>query len=156
MRMMARVKFLGLLGVVLAAPNCETATAAEASLEVATSADGGSIRQGATLTITWRASGTPAGSSVTLELQKAVTRRLFPPLAAGLATQGAMSWKVPVFVVRPIMCARDATGGCVNDINPGTTYRIVATLQAPYQGEIAVPVRASSGTFAMLEAGEAR
>jgi len=154
--MMAPVRFLGLLGVALAAPNCDGATAAEASLEVATSADGASIRQGATLTITWRASGAPAGSSVTLQLQKAVTRHLFLPLAAGLATQGAMSWEVPVFVVRPIMCAREATGGCVNDINPGTTYRVVATLQAPRQGEIAAPVQASSGTFAMLEAGEAR
>jgi hypothetical protein len=54
------------------------------------------------------------------------------------------------------MCARDATGGCVNDINPGTTYRIVATLQVPDQAATAAPVRASSGTFAMLEAGEAR
>ena len=154
--MIAPIRFLTLLGVALAAPNCETATAAQASLEVATSADGASIRQGATLTITWRASGAPAGSSVTLQLQKAVTRHLFLPLAAGLATQGAMSWEVPVFVVRPIMCAREATGGCVNDINPGTTYRIVATLQVPDRTATAAPVRASSGTFAMLEAGEAR
>jgi hypothetical protein len=125
---------------------CGVASPADISLEVATSADGASLRQGEALRIDWRAAGAPAGSTVALKLQKVVTRHLFP-IATGLPHEGEYAYAVPVFVVRPIMCAPDASGACVNDINPDTSYRIVATLSGD-----ATLVGAMSGTFAMLPA----
>jgi hypothetical protein len=129
---------------------CGVASPADISLEVATSADGASLRQGEALRIDWRAAGAPAGSTVTLQLQKLATARLFP-IATGLASAGEFSWTLPVFVVRPVMCAPDPTGACVNDINPGTSYRIVATLSGE-RPQDATLVGAMSGTFAMLPA----
>ncbi|MFI5015571.1 MAG: hypothetical protein ACHQAY_24815 [Hyphomicrobiales bacterium] len=128
------------------------------SLEVATSVDGASIRQGEVLKIRWGATGAPEGSTVTLQLQKTVTGHVFSPIATGLPGAGTMSYRVPVFVTRPVMCAVDATGACVNDINPNTSYRIVATLAAaPAPGGTTFLARAMSGAFTMLsESPQAR
>jgi hypothetical protein len=129
---------------------------AEIALKISTSADGAGIHQGQVLTIVWEAVSAPAGASVVLQLQKVATGRLFP-IKADLPVSGQFSWKVPIFVVRPIMCARDASGACVSDINPNTTYRIVGTLKIPGPGSgLSGVVQGSSGYFTMLEASARR
>ncbi|MFI4994650.1 MAG: hypothetical protein ACHQAQ_02545 [Hyphomicrobiales bacterium] len=129
---------------------CGVALPADISLEVATSADGASIRQGEALRIGWRAAGAPEGSTVALQLQKVATRHLFL-IVTGLPHEGEYAYAVPVFVVRPVMCVPDPSGACVNDINPDTSYTIVATLSGE-RPQDATLVGAMSGTFAMLPA----
>jgi hypothetical protein len=126
---------------------------AEIALNISTAADGAAIRQGEALRIVWEAVGAPAGSSIALKLQKLATGHVFP-IKSDLPVSGEFTWQVPIFVGRPIMCARDASGACVSDINPNTTYRIVVTLQMPRPGSGLV--RGSSGSFMMLEASARR
>ena len=54
-------------------------TGLSSSISVITSADGGSIVQGAALTISWQTSNAPAGSAVALMPQKALTGHIFDP-----------------------------------------------------------------------------
>src|SRR5262245_16239012 len=106
-------------------------TAANWVISVTTSAAGGSVVQGTTLTIWWQTSDAPAGSAVALFPQKAVTEHVFDPIATALPTSGRHVWQIPIFVMQPIPCAPDITGGCVGSMNPGTTYRILARLYTP-------------------------
>ena len=106
-------------------------TGPSSSISVITSADGGSIIQGAALTISWQTSNAPAGSAVALFPQKAITEHVFDPIATALPTSGRHVWQIPIFVMQPIPCAPDITGGCVGSMNPGTTYRILARLYTP-------------------------
>jgi hypothetical protein len=105
--------------------------AADCVISVTTSAAGGSVVQGTTLTIQWQTSDAPAGSAVALFPQKAVTEHVFDPIATALPTSGRHVWQIPIFVMQPIPCAPDITGGCVGSMNPGTTYRILARLYTP-------------------------
>jgi hypothetical protein len=100
------------------------------SISVITSADAGSIVQGTALTISWQTSNAPAGSAVALMPQKALTGHIFDPIASALPTSGSHTWHVPIFVMQPIPCAPDITGGCIGSMNP-TTYKIVARLYTP-------------------------
>jgi hypothetical protein len=102
---------------------------------VTTSVDGGSIIQGDVLTISWQTSNAPAGSAVALMPQKALTGHIFDPIATALPTNGRYTWQIPIFVVQPIPCARDITGGCVGSMNP-TTYKIVARLYTPVDADL--------------------
>ena len=106
-------------------------TATDSVISVTTSADGGSVVQGTTLTISWQTSNAPAGSAVALFPQKAITEHVFDPIATALPTSGGHVWQIPIFVMQPIPCAPDITGGCVGSMNPGTTYRILARLYTP-------------------------
>jgi hypothetical protein len=106
-------------------------TGLSSSIGVITSANGGSIVQGAALTISWQTSNAPAGSAVALFPQKAITEHVFDPIATALPTSGRHVWQIPIFVMQPIPCAPDITGGCVGSMNPGTTYRILARLYTP-------------------------
>ena len=106
-------------------------SAADCVISVTTSAAGGSVVQGTTLTIWWQTSDAPAGSAVALFPQKAVTEHVFDPIATALPTSGRHVWQIPIFVMQPIPCAPDITGGCVGSMNPGTTYRILARLYTP-------------------------
>ena len=101
------------------------------SVSVTTSADGENVHQGDTLTISWKTSNAPAGSAIALFPEKAVTGRRFDPIATSKPTSGSYTWQVPIFVMLPIPCAPDITGGCVGSMNPGTTYKIVARLYTP-------------------------
>jgi hypothetical protein len=105
-------------------------TGLSSSISVITSADGGSIVQGAALTISWQTTNAPAGSAVALMPQKALTGHIFDPIATALPTSGSYTWHVPIFVTEPIPCAPDLTGGCIGSMNP-TTYKIVARLYTP-------------------------
>jgi hypothetical protein len=105
-------------------------TGLSSSISVITSADDGSIVQGAALTISWQTSNAPAGSAVALMPQKALTGHIFDPIATALPTSGSYTWHVPIFVNEPVPCAPDRTGGCVGSMNP-TTYKIVARLYTP-------------------------
>jgi hypothetical protein len=100
-------------------------------LSVATSNDGKSVYQGHEITISWEASNAPAGLAVALFPRKAVTGFFFPPIATSLPHSGRYVWQLPIFVMQPIPCAPDVTGGCVSSMNPGTTYTIVARLYTP-------------------------
>jgi hypothetical protein len=132
------------------------------SVSVTTSADGENVHQGDTLTISWKTSNAPAGSAVALFPEKAVTGRLFGPIATSKPTSGSYTWQVPIFVMLPIPCAPDITGGCVGSMNPGTTYKIVARLYTPGNADFvefgptkAYPIdiaTASSAEFTMLAA----
>ena len=106
-------------------------TASDSLISVTTSADGGSIVQGTTITVSWKTSNAPAGSAVALFPKKAVTEHVFDPIAIALPTSGRHVWQIPIFVMQPIPCASDVTGGCVGSMNPGTTYRILARLYTP-------------------------
>src|SRR6516162_8157269 len=110
-------------------------TGLSSSISVITSADGGSIVQGAALTISWQTSNAPAGSAVALMPQKALTGLIFDPIATALPTSGRYTWHVPIFVNEPIPCAPDRTGGCVGSMNP-TTYKIVARLYTPVDANL--------------------
>jgi hypothetical protein len=105
------------------------------SISVITSADGGSIVQGAALTISWQTSNAPAGSGVALMPQKALTGHIFGPIATALPTSGRYTWHVPIFAGEFIPCAPDRTGGCVGSMNP-TTYKIVARLYTPVDANL--------------------
>jgi hypothetical protein len=105
------------------------------SISVITSADGGSIVQGAALTISWQTSNAPAGSAVALMPEKALTGHIFDPIATALPTSGRYTWHVPIFVPEPIPCAPDLTGGCVGSMNP-TTYKIVVRLYTPVDANL--------------------
>lgn len=130
-----------------------SAPAAPVSVRVAAPVQGASVRQGQAMTIAWRSSGAPSGSSVTLQLQKAVTGHIAAEIESDLPAEGSISWRAPVFKVQPIMCARDSTGSCGSDINPGTTYRIVATLSAPGPaGGAVLLAQARSAVFKMTPA----
>jgi hypothetical protein len=132
------------------------------SVSVTTSADGEKVHQGDTLTISWKTSNAPAGSAIALFPEKAVTGRLFDPIATSKPTSGSYTWQVPIFVMLPIPCAPDITGGCVGSMNPGTTYKIVARLYTPGNADFvefgptkAYPIdiaAASSAEFTMLAA----
>jgi hypothetical protein len=110
-------------------------TSLSSSISVITSVDGGSIVQGADLTISWQTSNAPAGSAVALMPQKALTGHIFGPIATALPTTGRYTWHVPIFVYEPIPCAPDGTGGCVGSMNP-TTYKIVARLYTPVDANL--------------------
>ena len=110
-------------------------TGLSSSISVITSADGGSIVQGAALTISWQTSNAPAGSAVALMPQKALTGLIFDPIATALPTSGRYTWHVPIFVNEPIPCAPDRTGGCVGSMNP-TTYKIVGRLYTPVDANL--------------------
>ena len=110
-------------------------TGLSSSISVITSANGGSIVQGAALTISWQTSNAPAGSAVALMPQKALTGHIFAPIATALPTNGRYTWHVPIFVPEPIPCAPDGTGGCVGSMNP-TTYKIVARLYTPVDANL--------------------
>jgi hypothetical protein len=110
-------------------------TSLSSSIGVITSADGGSIVQGAALTIFWQTSNAPAGSAVALMPQKAVTGHIFEPIAIALPASGTYTWHVPIFSNEPVPCARDLTGGCIGSMNP-TTYRIVARLYTPVDADL--------------------
>ena len=105
--------------------------AADCAISVTTSAASGSVVQGTTLTIWWQTSDAPPGSAVALFPRKAVTEHVFDPIATALPTSGRHVWHIPIFVMQPIPCAPDITGGCVGSMNPGTTYRILARLYTP-------------------------
>jgi hypothetical protein len=132
------------------------------SVSVTTSADGEKVHQGDTLTISWKTSNAPAGSAIALFPEKAVTGRLFDPIATSKPTSGSYTWQVPIFVMLPIPCAPDITGGCVGSMNPGTTYKIVARLYTPRDADFvefgptkAYPIEiatARSAEFTMLAA----
>src|SRR5215831_10386909 len=77
-------------------------TGPSSSISVITSADGGSIIQGAALTISWQTSNAPAGSAVSLFPQKAITEHVFDPIATALPTRGRHVWQIPIFVMQPI------------------------------------------------------
>jgi hypothetical protein len=111
-------------------------TASDSLISVTTSADGGSIVQGTTITISWKTSNAPAGSAVALFPKKAVTEHVFDPIAIALPTSGRHVWQIPIFVMQPIPCAPDITGGCVGSMNPGTTYRILARLYTPQDANL--------------------
>jgi len=104
-------------------------------IRVATSADGGSVVQGDALTVSWQTSNAPAGSAVALMPQKALTGHIFDPIATALPTSGRYTWQIPIFVMQPIPCAPDITGGCVGSMNP-TTYKIVARLYTPVDANL--------------------
>jgi hypothetical protein len=110
-------------------------TSLSSSISVITSVDGGSIVQGADLTISWQTSNAPAGSAVALMPQKALTGHIFGPIATALPTSGRYTWHVPTFVNELIPCAPDGTGGCVGSMNP-TTYKIVARLYTPVDANL--------------------
>jgi hypothetical protein len=110
-------------------------TGLASSISVITSADGGSIVQGAALTISWQTSNPPAGSAVALMPQKALTGHVLDPIATALPTSGRYTWHVPIFVNEPIPCAPDGTGGCVDSMNP-TIYKIVARLYTPVDANL--------------------
>jgi hypothetical protein len=100
------------------------------SIRVTTSADGADVRQGGSLTIFWQSTNAPPGSAVALFPEKVLTGRLFDPIAVALPPNGSYTWQIPVFVMPPVSCAPDITGGCVGSMNP-TIYRIVARLYTP-------------------------
>jgi len=136
------------MGCVIQAPSSEPA-----SISVTTSADGASVRQGSVVTIRWQAHNMPPEASVELAAQKTVTGRILNPIATSLPVRGSYDWKIPVFVPQPIACARDATGACVNDMNPNTTYRIIVTVSVPALPPSLPPVLATamSEPFTMFE-----
>ena len=104
-------------------------------LQVATSVDGASIAQGSALTISWQAGYAPVGSAVALFPQKALTGLVFDPIAAGLPTSGHHIWQIPIFIMQPVPCTPDITGGCVGSMNP-TSYRIIARLYTPVDANL--------------------
>jgi hypothetical protein len=106
-------------------------TQASPSISLATSADGNTIHQGDIMIITWQSINPPPGAGVALFPQKAITGRIFDPIATSLPASGSYTWQVPIYVSLPIPCAPDITGGCVGSMNPGTTYKIVARLYTP-------------------------
>jgi hypothetical protein len=105
------------------------------SIRVTTSADGAGVRQGGTLTISWQSSNPPPGSAVALFPEKALTGLVFAPIATALPPNGSYTWQTPVFVMPPVPCAPDITGGCVGSMNP-TTYKIVARLYTPVDANL--------------------
>jgi hypothetical protein len=105
------------------------------SIRVTTSADGADVRQGGSLTISWQSTNSPPGSAVALFPEKVLTGRLFDPIVVALPPNGSYTWQIPVFVMLPVPCAPDITGGCVSSMNP-TTYRIVARLYTPADASI--------------------
>ncbi len=113
-----------------------TSEATSAAITVSTSAESGSVRQGDILTIKWESRNAPPGSAVALWPLKALTDRLFSPLADGLPTNGGYQWLVPLTVPQPVPCAPDRTGGCAGSMNPGTTYKIVARLYVPRDADV--------------------
>jgi hypothetical protein len=152
-----------LLSVVSPGPSLsDMATASAPSITVKTSADDKNVHQGTALTISWQSKNAPQGAGVALFLQKALTGHIFDPVATSLPTSGIYVWKVPVFVVQPIQCARDPTGGCVGSINAGAEYKIVARLYTPRNASFVEhgPAQthpnylasSDSGVFMMLEA----
>jgi hypothetical protein len=100
------------------------------SIRVTTSADGADVRQGGSLTISWQSSNPPPGSAVALFPEKALTGLVFAPIATALPPNGSYTWQIAIFVMPPVSCAPDITGGCVGSMNP-TTYKIVARLYTP-------------------------
>ncbi len=110
----------------------------------------GSVHQGMTLTIRWRARHAPHGTHVSVWLLKTATGHLIGPLASGLSLQGQYAWRIPVFRPRPMPCARDRTGACIGDINPGTRYAIVLRLQSGGPAPGPVLASAQGSEFLML------
>jgi hypothetical protein len=105
------------------------------SITVRTSVATGSVRQGEAIVISWQALDAPPGSAVALWPVKALTGHSFDAIASGLPPSGNFTWRIPVFVVQPLSCAPDITGGCVGSMNP-TTYRILARLYVPADADI--------------------
>jgi len=135
---------------------------AASSISVSTSADGKSVQQGNTVLISWQSTNAPVGSAVALFPVKELTGHVFDPIATSLPTSGSYNWRVPIYVIQPIACAPDRTGGCVGSMNPGTTYKMFARLYTPVDAEF-MELRttktspsyissAQSGVFAMLSA----
>jgi hypothetical protein len=109
--------------------------------------DAAVVRQGSELGIRWNSVRWQTGYTVTLFIKKIATGRLLGPISDRLAPNGQLSWVPPVFQARAVSCARDATGGCASDMNPGTSYRLVAVLSPPNKdGRLAV---AESEVFLM-------
>jgi hypothetical protein len=135
--------------------NMSTSSPAQAlpSIRLATSADGKSIHQGDTIIIIWASINSPPGAGVALFPQKALTGHIFDPITTSLPASGSYTWRVPIFVLLPIPCAPDRTGGCIGSMNPGTTYRIVARLYTPSDADFFEYIAAAqSGEFVMLAA----
>lgn len=130
------------------------------TIRIETSADGKSAHQGEVITIVWQTTGAPPGSAVALWPEKALTGHLFAPIAVALPGNGSYTWRIPIFVPKPIPCAPDRTGGCIGTMNPNTTYKIVARLYTPDDADLvefgptkkypAWAASAESATFEML------
>ena len=105
------------------------------SIRVTTSADDGSVRQGGSVIISWESYNAPPESAVALFPEKAVTGRIFTTIASALPTSGSFTWQIPIFVMPPVPCAPDITGGCIGSMNP-TTYKIVARLYTPVDANL--------------------
>ena len=130
------------------------ASGSQVSVTVSTSAEGAGVRQGGFVTITWRSTGAPAGATIELAAEKVLTGHVLGPLRSGLPASGSLKWRVPVYQSQAIPCARDQTGDCTGAMNPGTVYRIVATLtgRAATAGLPPFLAAARSATFKMLAA----
>jgi hypothetical protein len=126
------------------------------SISLATSADGKGIHQGDTIVITWESINSPPGAGVALFPQKALTGHIFDPITTSLPASGSYTWQVPIFVLLPIPCAPDRTGGCIGSMNPGTTYKIVARLYTPSDADFLEygPAKTHPTYIAAAESGE--
>jgi hypothetical protein len=135
---------------------------ASPTISVNTSVDGKSIHQGHAVTISWQTTNAPPESAVALLPEKSITGHRFAPITTSLPANGSYIWLVPIFVMQPIPCAPDITGGCVGSMNPGTSYRIIARLYTPSDADLIEfgPTKtyptylatAESATFTMLPA----
>jgi hypothetical protein len=105
------------------------------SIRATTSADGGGVRQGGSVAISWESHNAPPESAVAIFPEKAATGHIFAAIASALPTSGSFTWQIPVFVMPPVPCAPDITGGCVGSMNP-TTYKIVARLYTPVDADL--------------------
>ncbi len=88
------------------------------------------VAQGSVVAILWQAKNAPRGSTVSIWVRKTLTDHLLGPVLSNLPTSGHLAWRIPPYRPSRAPCARDATGGCVGGMNPGTTYAIVARLYA--------------------------
>lgn len=153
--MMDRALYLAIGFLAVAASSCTAyaplANAQEApSLHLHIDGLANPISQGQVVKIQWSAAHVPRGAEVTLWLRKTATGHLVGPLASDLPSSGHYHWHIPVFQPHTRRCARDRTGGCINDINPGTRYAIIARLHPVSDGVTSPEIVASSESSEFL------
>jgi hypothetical protein len=98
------------------------------NMNVQTSADGGSVARGSTVSITWSASSTASDAAVSLWLYDEDLDQATALIARDKTFVGTTTWALPAATST---CPADSAFVCASDLVPGRTYRVEASVYTP-------------------------
>ena len=109
------------------------------TVTASSTADGGTIAHGGSVTITWSSVSPPSGSAAALFLVNNQTGQASDVIAGDLAPSGTYTWSVPSVGAT---CNPNASNVCDTDLVQGDSYAIEAVLYTPssaYVGDGTAP-----------------